>query len=170
MLLGHLAISALQHRYLKVDLAPAMAAGVFPDVVDKTLCQVLHLTPSGRMFGHTLLGLALSSVVVGLIGGRKMAWSWAVGYTGHLLGDLGSPIPWFYPFAEYDFPRPPAGLWEILRNGFSDRREMGIELSLLAWAVFALCWPSIEARLEITAEASPCPTAAASSPENEQAS
>jgi len=64
MLFGHLAISALQHRYLKADLVPVVVAGVLPDVVDKTLCQVLHLTPSGRMFGHTLAGLGLSALCV----------------------------------------------------------------------------------------------------------
>ena len=82
MLFGHLAASVLQHRYMKADLAPVVVAGVFPDLVDKTLCQVLHLTPSGRMFGHTLAGLGLSALAVRLIWGRRArpapwGWSWA---------------------------------------------------------------------------------------------
>jgi hypothetical protein len=55
MLCGHLAVSVLQHRYLGADLAPALVAGVFPDLVDKTLCQALLVTSGGRMFAHTLL-------------------------------------------------------------------------------------------------------------------
>ena len=147
MLFGHVAISVLQHHYLKTDLAPTVAGGVFPDVVDKTLCQVLHLTPSGRMFGHTLAGLALSAVVVGLIWGRRAVWSWTLGYLGHLLGDMGRLVPWLYPFVQYDFPPPAPGLLEILRQALSNPAAMGLELALSAWAVCALCWPLVKIRL-----------------------
>jgi hypothetical protein len=137
MLFGHLAISLLQHRYLKADLAPVVAGGIFPDVVDKTLCQVLHVTPSGRMFGHTLAGLAVSTAVVGLLGGRRRAWSWALGYLGHLLGDVGGFIPWLYPLVPYDFSAGSPGLLEILRCALKDPARMGLELALSAWAVGA---------------------------------
>lgn len=137
MLFGHLAISVLQHRYLKADLAPVIAGGIFPDVMDKTLCQVLHLTPTGRMFGHTLVGLAASTAVVGLLGGRRAAWSWALGYLGHLLGDMGEFIPWLYPFVRYDFSRGSPGLLDLLRRAIKDPARMGLELTLLAWAVGA---------------------------------
>jgi hypothetical protein len=157
MLFGHLAIVALQHRYLKTELVPTAIAGLFPDLVDKTLCQVLHLTPSGRMLGHTLLGLALSTVAAGLSGGKKRAWSWALGYAGHLLGDLGGPVPWLYPFVPYDFPYAPSGLWEILRQGLSDRKEVAIELALVAWAILALGWSVIQGRLPTPARANPPP-------------
>ena len=89
MLAGHLGVSVLAHRYLKADLVPVVVAGVIPDVVDKALCQGLHLLPNGRMWGHTLLGLAVSTVLVRLLWGRQTAWSWAVGYLGHLVADLG---------------------------------------------------------------------------------
>jgi hypothetical protein len=137
MLFGHLAISLLQHRYLKVDLAPVVAGGIFPDVVDKTLCQVLHVTPSGRMFGHTLVGLAVSTAVVGLLGGRRRAQSWALGYLGHLLGDVGGFIPWLYPLVPYDFSAGSPGLLEILRWALTDPARMGLELALSVWAVGA---------------------------------
>jgi hypothetical protein len=137
MLFGHLAISVLQHRYLDADLAPVIAGGVFPDVMDKTLCQVLHLTPSGRMFGHTLVGLAASSAIVRLLGGRRAARSWALGYLGHLLGDMGDFVPWLYPLVPYDFSRGSPGLLEILRRTLKDPAAMGLELALSAWAVGA---------------------------------
>jgi hypothetical protein len=64
MLFGHLAVSVLLHRYLGTDLKLTVAGGIAPDIVDKTLCQVLRLTPDGRMLGHSLLGMA-SSVELG---------------------------------------------------------------------------------------------------------
>ncbi len=149
MLFGHVAVSILQHRYLKVDLKPAVAAEIFPDVVDKTLCQVLHLTPSGRMFGHTLAGLTFSTAVVGLIWGRRAAWSWGMGYLGHLLGDVGGSVPWLYPFVQYDFSRDSLGLLEILRRRLADRAAMRLELVLCVWAICALFWPWMSTRLPV---------------------
>ncbi len=92
MLFGHIAVSLLQHRYLKADLAPVVAGGLFPDVLDKTMCQVLHVTPSGRMWGHTLLGLAISSLIVDIACGPRSARAWAIGYVGHLVADTGRQV------------------------------------------------------------------------------
>ena len=137
MLLGHLAVSVFQHRYLKADLASVAAGGIFPDVVDKTLCQVLHLTDHGRTIGHTLGGLVLSSAIIRLIWGRRAAWSWAAGYLGHLLGDSDGFVPWLHPFAKYDFPPPSPGLLETVRQALSNPAQMGLELALSAWAIGA---------------------------------
>jgi hypothetical protein len=146
MIIGHLAVSALLHRYLKADLVPAVAGGIAPDVVDKTLCQVLHWLPNGRMYAHTLLGMGLSTLLVGLIWGRYRAYSWALGYLGHLAGDLGGTVPWAYPLLKYDFSKPSPGLWQIVRRALSDRVEVGIESALLIWAVWALCWSPLRQR------------------------
>ncbi|MBN1877551.1 MAG: metal-dependent hydrolase [Anaerolineae bacterium] len=137
MLFGHLAVSALAHRYLKVEFVPVMVAGVFPDIVDKTLCQGLHWLPSGRMLGHTLLAFAFSTAVVGLIWGKRTAWSWAVGYLGHLLGDAYSEVPWFYPFVSYTF-KPSPDLWENLLKTLLNPVQMTVEILLTIWAVVAL--------------------------------
>ncbi len=137
MLIGHLGVSGLAHRYLKADLVPVLIAGVIPDVVDKTLCYGLRLAPSGRMWGHTLLGLTLSTGVVWLLWGRRTAWSWAVGYLGHLVADLGGQIPWFYPFVQYDFP-PSRGFWEMLLHKLQHPAEIALELVLLVWAGLAI--------------------------------
>lgn len=135
MLFGHIAVSLLQHRYLKVDLAPVLAGGLFPDVLDKTMCQVLHVTPSGRMWGHTLLGLAVSSLIVDIACGPRSARAWAIGYVGHLVADTGRQVPWLYPFVDYEF-KPSPGLREILRRFAEDHREIVVESGLLAWALF----------------------------------
>ncbi|HOT91282.1 MAG TPA: metal-dependent hydrolase [Anaerolineae bacterium] len=137
MLIGHLGVSGLAHRYLKADLAPVVIAGIVPDVVDKVLCYGVHLMPSGRMWGHTLLGLVLSTAVVGLVWGRQTAWSWAVGYLGHLVADLGGQVPWLYPFVHYDFP-PSLGFWEMLLHKLQHPAELVLELALLGWAALAL--------------------------------
>jgi hypothetical protein len=147
MLFGHLAVSTLQHRYLKADLVPVVVAGIFPDVVDKTLCQILHLTSNGRTLGHTLVGLGLSTVVVRLIWGRRTAWSWALGCVGHLLGDSGGFVPWLYPFVRYDFPQHSPGLFEMLWRELRNPAAMGLELALSAWAVCALYWPRTKIRV-----------------------
>jgi hypothetical protein len=136
MLFGHLALSVLEHRYLKAELAPVMIGGVFPDLVDKTLCHVVGVVPSGRTVAHTLLGLGLSTLLVGLVRGRRTAWSWALGYLGHLLGDFNGPVPWLFPFVPYDFP-PAIGLTETIKRLLSEPARAAPDLLLSAWAVGA---------------------------------
>jgi len=46
MVIGHIGISLLQHSLLDADLVPIVAGGLFPDALDKTLCQVMKLTPA----------------------------------------------------------------------------------------------------------------------------
>jgi hypothetical protein len=137
MIIGHLGVAALQHRYLKADLAPVFIAGIAPDIVDKTLCQLLHFLPSGRMFGHTLLGLTVSSLIVSLIWGKRAGWSWAIGYLGHLLGDIGHTIPWFYPFMQYEFNSSPS-LWETILRKLHSPLELSFELFLCIWGGYAV--------------------------------
>jgi hypothetical protein len=138
MIFGHLAVSALLHHYLDADLKTVVAGGVFPDVVDKTLCQVLHVTPSGRMYAHTLLSVALSTAFVSLVWGREKARAWALGHLGHLVADGGGWLPLLYPFKAYDFGRAELGLFQILQLAMRRTLEMGIELALVAWAACVL--------------------------------
>jgi hypothetical protein len=134
MIFGHLAVSALLHHYLDADLETVVAGGIFPDVVDKTLCQVLRVTPSGRMYAHTLLSVAFSTAVVSLLWGRQRARAWALGYLGHLAGDGGGWLPLFYPFKKYEFVGGELGLFQIIQNALHRKVDMGIELVLVVWA------------------------------------
>jgi hypothetical protein len=138
MIFGHLAVSALLHHYLDADPKSVVAGGVFPDVVDKTLCQVLRITPSGRMYAHTLLSVALSTAVVGLLSGRQRARGWALGYLGHLAADGGGRLPLLYPFKPYEFVPGEPGIFAILRSAFRRKLDMAVELVLLAWAAYVL--------------------------------
>ena len=140
MIIGHLGVSALQHRYLKADLVTVMIAGIAPDILDKTLCHLLHWLPSGRMFGHTLLGLTISSLIIGLIWGKHIGWSWAIGYFGHLLGDIGYTVPWFYPFIHYDF-KPSVSLWETILRKLHNPAELSFELAICVWGGYAILHP-----------------------------
>lgn len=138
MIFGHLAVSALLHRYLDLDLGPVMAAGAFPDVTDKLLCQVLHITPSGRMYGHTLLSVALTTLLVRQVWGARVARAWAAGYLGHLIADMGGFIPWLYPFRRYEFKEAEPGIFDILLRAMRDPRRVSLESALFVWAVCAL--------------------------------
>ncbi|OQY46747.1 MAG: hypothetical protein B6242_06945 [Anaerolineaceae bacterium 4572_78] len=137
MLYGHLATSALLHRYTHASATPVMIAGIFPDIIDKTLCYVLHLTSSGRMFGHTLLVLSVSTLIVWLVWGKKVGWSWGLGYFAHLVCDMGGTVPWLWPFVSYTFspdmlPNIFGKIWLALVN------PKLIEVVISIWAITGL--------------------------------
>ena len=136
MLIGHIGIALLQHCYLDAELAPVMAGALFPDALDKTVCQVLQLTRSGRMWGHTALGVVASTVLVGVLAGRRTARDWLLGYLGHLLADSEGPIPWWYPFKTYTFKQSD-GLVEIFLHFAENQTDVMLEFTLLALGLFA---------------------------------
>lgn len=153
MLFGHLAVSALEHRYANVEFVPVMAAAVLPDVVDKISHYVLGQTATGRLWGHTLVGVVVSSMVVWLAWGRRSALSWAVGYLSHLVCDIGGVVPWLHPFVTYQFP-PAYGFETTLGIALTNYPRMALETALLIWAFVALrprltsAWHNLVARYQ----------------------
>jgi hypothetical protein len=141
MLIGHLAVSLVTHRYMGTDMVPTLVGGLFPDMVDKTLCQVLRITPNGRMWAHTLLGLATSTMVVRLIAGEKTAYAWALGYAGHFLADSPETLPLAYPFRSYTFT-PSPGFREIFQRFLEHREKVALELGMLILALLIPARPS----------------------------
>ena len=137
MLIGHIGITLLQHRYLDAELAPVVAGGLFPDALDKMLCQGLQVTPSGRMWGHTALGVVVSTALVGAFAGRRTARDWLLGYLGHLLADSDGPVPWWYPFKTYTF-NPSPSFVEIFRHFAENQTDVMLEVTLLALGLLAL--------------------------------
>ncbi len=99
---GHLAMAIFTHKVTGSDLRTLLAATLAPDVVDKSLAQVVHVAPSGRYAMHTALGWLISSLIVLWVAGRQRASAWALGYLAHLLGD-GMQVPFWLPFRRYDF-------------------------------------------------------------------
>ncbi|MCD6285792.1 MAG: metal-dependent hydrolase [Anaerolineae bacterium] len=136
MLFGHLAVSALEHRYVRAAFVPVMAAAVFPDILDKTAHYALGLTDSGRMWAHTLLAALITSGVVLVLWGKRAATSWALGYLSHLVCDINNVVPWLYPLVTYEFPMS-EGFRATLWASLTDTPRMLLETSLSVWALVA---------------------------------
>lgn len=137
MLFGHLAVSALEHRYAKVGFVPVMAAAIVPDLVDKVAHYVFDVGDSGRLWGHTVFSAVLSSILVLMIFGRRSALSWCVGYVSHLICDVGAVVPWFYPLVTYEFP-PSYDFATTFWMGLTHGPRILLELALSVWAFLAL--------------------------------
>jgi len=99
---GHLAYCLLGKRYFNVDWIPVIAGGMLPDIIDKPLNDVFHLTPYGRYAMHSLFGFAVVTLAAYLVFNRRVAYSYAVGHLSHLIADADFN-PWFWPFVRYDF-------------------------------------------------------------------
>jgi len=116
---GHFASVLLATRFLDVDRPTALAASLFPDVVDKALHWLARRTPSDRLWAHTAWALVGSSALAWLVGrgiGRpKVGRSWLAGYVVHLLGDISAPLAFFYPLSRQGYHQG-ARFREIIRG------------------------------------------------------
>ena len=106
---GHLAIGLASHRVLTlvnpgedIPLRPLLLAGLFPDMVDKSLGYVFRVMPNGRHYAHNIFALIVISLAVTLVWGKRTGIAWMVGYWGHLLAD-GRKVPWLFPVKSYRF-------------------------------------------------------------------
>ncbi|MDH3359678.1 MAG: metal-dependent hydrolase [Desulfobulbaceae bacterium] len=83
---------------------PVAVAALFPDVVDKVVCDYLHLASYGRNWTHNLVAVLLCSLVLGAVTrSRFVGYSWAIGHIGHLVGDFVF-VPWLWPLFSYSWP------------------------------------------------------------------
>jgi len=73
-----------------------MIGSQLPDLIDKPLAWWLHLLPSGRSLGHSLLfGLPVVALAITIARVRRrtaVGFGFAVGYLSHLPGDVLYPI------------------------------------------------------------------------------
>jgi hypothetical protein len=136
MIFGHLAVSALEHRYVQVPFVPVMAAAVVPDIIDKIMHYGFGQHASGRMWGHTLVGVAVSSLVALALFGKRNAIGWIVGYISHLVCDSGGVVPWFAPLVQYEFP-PAMDFITTLWTGLT-KPTLILEFGIAIWAILAL--------------------------------
>jgi hypothetical protein len=90
------------------------------------------------MYGHTLLSVALTTLLVWQVWGARAARAWALGYLGHLLADARGFVPWLYPFRRYEFEEGEPGILDIMLRAVRDPVRISIESALLIWAVAAL--------------------------------
>ncbi len=106
---GHLAVGLATHRLLSriasddpLPLPSLLLAGLFPDVVDKTIGYVFHWMPNGRHYAHNIFALFGLWLAVSLVWGRRVGVAWLAGYWTHLLAD-GRTVPWLFPAKQYHF-------------------------------------------------------------------
>ena len=144
MLLGHLAVPTILRQYFDLEAVPLYVGSFFPDLVDKTLEEAGWL-PNGRNIAHTLFTLTVTTAWVERIGGKASAISWAVGYLGHLIGDVSGLVPWFYPFVAYEFRRPrPRPFLEKVKRAITYASPL--EWALLVWALVVVCRQALNKR------------------------
>ena len=137
---GHIALAIFGHKLLRVELPTTVAATLAPDLVDKALAQVLHVTPSGRYAMHSLVGLLAASGAAYLLGGKDKGRAWAVGHFLHFVGD-GGEMPWLLFLRDYSFSGP-RGLNEVFWEAFGTTEgllglafEMVLLGGALAWLI-----------------------------------
>lgn len=128
----HIASVSMAARWFKVDRPTALAASLFPDLVDKGLHWALRVTPSDRLWAHTIWAWAGSSALVWLCGQAthrpETGRAWLLGYTVHFLGDVTAPLPLLYPLSMCGY-RHGARMRETMRG---ERR--------FPWRVLAVEW------------------------------
>lgn len=100
---GHLASTMIASRLPSLHRPTALAASLFPDLLDKTLHWVCHATPSDRLWGHTLWSVLGTTATVWALGKGlqkpHLGRSWLWGYAVHLAGDITAPVPLLYPLS-----------------------------------------------------------------------
>ncbi len=137
MLLGHLAVPTILHHYLRLNPAPLYIGSVVPDVVDKGLQQV-GLTVNGRNWAHNVFSLIISTAIIWLLKDRQIAKSWFIGYLGHLICDADGFVPWFYPFATYEFYPSEKSLWQKIKSARPSIIEFVLILSAISIFLLSL--------------------------------
>lgn len=100
---GHLAVSVVGKRYFNIGWIALLAGTFLPDLIDKPLNDIFHITPYGRCIMHSLAGLAAVTMLTYALFGEENGFAYFIGHVGHLLGDSDFN-PWFWPFISYDWP------------------------------------------------------------------
>jgi len=125
---------------LKAELAVTASCFLLPDLLDKPLW--LLGIGMGRFVGHTLLFVFLVAFVFFL---RKRTYGLfaLMGGMLHLLSDVGSVVPWLYPFKKYDFPQweyRDTFTWGNVIGLFMELASVMVALALVILAVSLLRW------------------------------
>lgn len=114
---------------LRLNLTISALCTLLPDIIDKTISAVGG-PGGGRYIGHTLLFVFAVSLVFFCWKIRYGAAA-LVGGISHLLLDIGSLVPWFYPFKNYEFYDDEFSFVEYLKDYLS-WDDMRFELLIVA--------------------------------------
>ena len=112
---------------------------LLPDIVDKPLWALG--IGSGRYVAHTLLFVFLVAIAFSLKK-KRYGLSALLGGMLHLLLDSGGFVPWFYPFARYQFPHEELSFGRLFHSVFalSGAGEELIWVVSIGFAVFLILW------------------------------
>lgn len=138
MIFGHFAIPVIVRRHVpRLASVPFAVSSVFPDLIDKALFWS-KLDGRSRGLAHGIPFLTWSTIVLYALGGRKAALGWWLGYSSHLLFDIGSEgrLPLFYPFKRYPLNTKKKRGWEPLLHALT--HPSPLEVLLLIWAAVIL--------------------------------
>lgn len=108
--------------------------GILPDLVDKPLAMMG--IGGGRYIGHTLL-FGIIVVALFFLWKRRFGFAAITGLASHLLLDLNAPVPWFYPFKEYQFSNERLDFVAWI-NWYLDFSQVGYELIIVAIVVLVV--------------------------------
>jgi hypothetical protein len=145
---GHLAAAYLAGRLCNSDWRGAMAAAMFPDLIDKPLRWLLRRTPNDRIPAHTGLAWALTTAAARRWGGTDYARGWLVGYGAHLVCDEVNAhlnpgrIYFLWPFRRYTMHVGPTGL----KSSLNDFRPASLAVEGAIVALAAAVWLAAGAR------------------------
>jgi hypothetical protein len=129
----HVGVSATLALVFRLNPVVAVFCGILPDLVDKPLAA--FGIGGGRYIGHTLLFVAVI-VTAFFLWRRKYGLAALTGLTSHLLLDLNTLVPWFYPFKSYNFSNTKFDLVGWLKS-YLTFSESGWELIIVVVAALA---------------------------------
>ncbi len=119
---GHVAAAYLVSNALGTDRRTTLAVSMFPDLVDKPVRWIFGITPNDRIPAHTCAAWVLTSGIMRLLFGSRVAIGWATGYGSHLLCDEINAhlnpgrIYFWWPFKRYAMHVGPTGLKSSLND------------------------------------------------------
>jgi hypothetical protein len=120
----HIGVPLVLAVLFRLNPVVAVLCGILPDVVDKPLAALG--IGDGRFIAHTLLFAGVVTVLL-TVWKRKHGLAALIGFSSHLLLDLNTKIPWFYPFKNYHFSVTGTSMAGYLKDYLTFSR-VGLEL------------------------------------------
>ncbi|MBI2084247.1 MAG: metal-dependent hydrolase [Candidatus Aenigmarchaeota archaeon] len=103
LILGHAGITALVASMLFLPALAAIFGALLPDIIDKGLF-LIGWFPCTRFLAHTIFFFPIAGLATyAITRNKKVAVAVSLGVIFHLIEDLNSDIPLFYPFKQYSF-------------------------------------------------------------------
>jgi membrane-bound metal-dependent hydrolase YbcI (DUF457 family) len=105
--LAHIGFAMLLSSILYLPLAASVFGALIPDIIDKAFFA-LGFGLCGRFIAHTVFFGPLIALTAFAATKRKdVALAVLLGSYLHLLMDVKTFVPWFYPVVNYNFSCPP---------------------------------------------------------------